>query len=174
MKLQRVWLIVGLIVILSLVLAACGGGGTTETPAATEAPAEEVAPTEKVMPRNLLRPKRSWQPKPTDEAAAPTEEAAATEAPAEEAAATEAPAEGEGVTLRWRTRPDNQAEIDVYQQVNDSIDIPGVTLVYEPGGSESSSYQDVLKTELAAGTAPDVFWIPGHRYRRLRAARVTA
>jgi multiple sugar transport system substrate-binding protein len=37
----------------------------------------------------------------------------------------------------------------------------GVTLVYEPGGSESSSYQDVLRTELAAGTAPDVFWIPG-------------
>ncbi|RMD50995.1 MAG: sugar ABC transporter substrate-binding protein, partial [Candidatus Thermofonsia bacterium] len=26
---------------------------------------------------------------------------------------------------------------------------------------EGSSYQDVLKTELAAGTAPDVFWIPG-------------
>ena len=31
----------------------------------------------------------------------------------------------------------------------------------EAGGSESSSYQDVLKTELASGTAPDVFWIPG-------------
>jgi multiple sugar transport system substrate-binding protein len=37
----------------------------------------------------------------------------------------------------------------------------GVTLEYEPGGSETSSYQDVLKTELASGTAPDVFWIPG-------------
>jgi multiple sugar transport system substrate-binding protein len=37
----------------------------------------------------------------------------------------------------------------------------GLTLEYEPGGSESSSYQDVLKTELASGTAPDVFWIPG-------------
>ncbi|MGB9634285.1 MAG: sugar ABC transporter substrate-binding protein, partial [Chloroflexaceae bacterium] len=33
--------------------------------------------------------------------------------------------------------------------------------VYEPGGSETASYQDVLKTELSAGTAPDVFWIPG-------------
>jgi len=33
--------------------------------------------------------------------------------------------------------------------------------VYEPGGSETSSYQDVLKTEIGAGTAPDVFWIPG-------------
>ncbi len=85
---------------------------------------------------------------------------AATEAPA----MTEAPApSGEGITLRWRTRPDNQAEIEVYQKASDTIDgkLEGVALVYEPGGSETSSYQDVLKTEIAAGTAPDVFWIPG-------------
>ena len=67
------------------------------------------------------------------------------------------------VTLRWRTRPDNQAEIDVYTAASESIDETwdGVTLSYEPGGSESASYQDVLVTELEAGTAPDVFWIPG-------------
>lgn len=67
------------------------------------------------------------------------------------------------ITLRWRTRPDNQAEIDVYQSVSDTIDEnwDGVSLVYEPGGSESASYQDVLIAELEAGTAPDVFWIPG-------------
>jgi multiple sugar transport system substrate-binding protein len=67
------------------------------------------------------------------------------------------------VTLRWRTRPDNQAEIDVYTATSDAIDEAwdGVTLEYEPGGSESSSYQDVLVTEIEAGTAPDVFWIPG-------------
>jgi multiple sugar transport system substrate-binding protein len=67
------------------------------------------------------------------------------------------------VTLRWRTRPDNQAEIDVYSSVNDTIDAAwdGVALEYEPGGSETASYQDVLITELEAGTAPDVFWIPG-------------
>lgn len=71
---------------------------------------------------------------------------------------------GEGGTeLRWRTRPDNQAEIDVYQEVSDTIDenLEDVTLSYEPGTSETSSYQDVLKTELASGTAPDVFWVPG-------------
>lgn len=87
---------------------------------------------------------------------------AATEAPASEAPAVAAPATEE-VTIRWRTRPDNQAEIDVYQQISDTLDaqLDGITLVYEPGGSESSSYQDVLKTEIAAGTAPDVFWIPG-------------
>jgi multiple sugar transport system substrate-binding protein len=67
------------------------------------------------------------------------------------------------VTLRWRTRPDNQAEIDVYTEASEAIDAAwdGVALVYEPGGSESASYQDVLVTEVEAGTAPDVFWIPG-------------
>jgi multiple sugar transport system substrate-binding protein len=88
------------------------------------------------------------------------------EAPAEE---TEAPEEAAGdsdadsVNLRWRTRPDNQAEIDVYQGVSDSIDAAwdGATLEYEPGGTETAAYQDVLRTEIAGGTAPDVFWIPG-------------
>jgi multiple sugar transport system substrate-binding protein len=67
------------------------------------------------------------------------------------------------ITLRWRPRPDNQAEIDVYQAANDDIDTgwDGVALEYEPGGSETASYQDVLVTEIEAGTAPDVFWIPG-------------
>ncbi|PKO15391.1 MAG: sugar ABC transporter substrate-binding protein [Chloroflexi bacterium HGW-Chloroflexi-10] len=69
----------------------------------------------------------------------------------------------EEIQLRWRTRPDNQAEIDVYSSISQELDtqLEGITLVYEPGGSESSSYQDVLKTEIGAGTAPDVFWIPG-------------
>lgn len=69
----------------------------------------------------------------------------------------------DGVELRWRTRPDNQAEIDVYSAASAAIDEAwdGVTLIYEPGGSESASYQDVLVTEVEAGTAPDVFWIPG-------------
>jgi multiple sugar transport system substrate-binding protein len=72
-------------------------------------------------------------------------------------------AQDEEITLRWRTRPDNQAEIDVYSATSASIDAEweGVALEYEPGGSESASYQDVLVTELEAGTAPDVFWIPG-------------
>jgi len=65
--------------------------------------------------------------------------------------------------LRWRTRPDNQAEIDVYQTVSDGVDEAweGVTLQYEPGGTETAGYQATLLTEVAAGTAPDVFWIPG-------------
>ena len=69
----------------------------------------------------------------------------------------------ETVNLRWRTRPDNQAEIDVYTAASESIDAEwdGVSLEYEPGGSETASYQDVLVAEIEAGTAPDVFWIPG-------------
>jgi multiple sugar transport system substrate-binding protein len=97
---------------------------------------------------------------------------AATEAPPEPTSVPESPPEAtmapeptevmmEEITLRWRTRPDNQEEANVYQSISDSLNLEGVTLVYEPGGSETASYQDVLKTELASGTAPDVFWIPG-------------
>ncbi|MBK9747259.1 MAG: sugar ABC transporter substrate-binding protein [Chloroflexi bacterium] len=66
-------------------------------------------------------------------------------------------------TLTWRTRPDNQAEIDVYTALSQSIDEAwdGVNLEYQAGGTETSGYQDTLLAELAAGTAPDVFWIPG-------------
>lgn len=111
--------IMGLLVIASFVLTACG------TPAATEAPAMTEAP-------------------------------AATEAPAIEESSAD-------VTLRWRTRPDNQEEIDVYSNISTELDaqLDGITLTYEPGGSESANYQDQLRAEIAAGTAPDVFWIPG-------------
>ncbi|MBL8063964.1 MAG: sugar ABC transporter substrate-binding protein [Anaerolineales bacterium] len=100
-------------------------------PAATEAPAETEAP-------------------------AVTEAPAATEAPATEASSAD-------VDLRWRTRPDNQEEIDVYSQISTELDaqLDGITLTYEPGGSEGANYQDQLRAEIAAGTAPDVFWIPG-------------
>ncbi len=91
--------------------------------------------------------------------------AAATEAPAvatEAPAVTEAPVAAD-VEVRWRTRPDNQEEIDVYSQISTDLDaeLDGITLTYEPGGSEGANYQDQLKAEIAAGTAPDVFWIPG-------------
>ncbi|MFV9507106.1 MAG: ABC transporter substrate-binding protein [Oscillochloridaceae bacterium umkhey_bin13] len=127
-----------LIAILSLTLAACGGQPAAQ-PTTAPAPAPTAAPA------------------PTD---APAPTVAPTEAPV--AAPTTAPS-GDQITLRWRTRPDNQAEIDVYQTISNQIDgeFDNVALVYEPGGSETASYQDVLRTELAAGTAPDVFWIPG-------------
>ncbi len=69
----------------------------------------------------------------------------------------------ETVDLRWRTRPDNDAEAAVYKGISDKITASGIglNLKYEAGNSEGSPYQDKLKTELGAGTAPDVFWIPG-------------
>ena len=67
------------------------------------------------------------------------------------------------VDLTWRTRPDNQAEADVYASISKEIAAKnnGLNPTYQAGNSEGSPYQDKLKTELAAGTAPDVFWIPG-------------
>ncbi|MBZ0276075.1 MAG: extracellular solute-binding protein, partial [Anaerolineae bacterium] len=67
------------------------------------------------------------------------------------------------VTLRWRTRTSNQGEIEVYTAANQAIDDAweGVTVQYEPGSQQGSAYQDVLISELEAGTAPEVFWIPG-------------
>ncbi len=67
------------------------------------------------------------------------------------------------VTIRWRTRPDNQAEQDVYQKISDDLSAQlasqGITLKYDP--APVTGYEDKLKAELSAGNAPDVFWIPG-------------
>lgn len=57
---------------------------------------------------------------PATEAPAATE--APTKAPVTEAPAmTEAPAAGD-VALRWRTRPDNQEEINVYSEISNELD----------------------------------------------------
>jgi multiple sugar transport system substrate-binding protein len=71
--------------------------------------------------------------------------------------------DADGVQLRWRTRPDNDAEAAVYAGISDQIDAANesFSLSYEPGTNEGSPYQDQLVTEIANGTAPDVFWIPG-------------
>lgn len=68
-----------------------------------------------------------------------------------------------GVEIRWRTRPDNDAEAQLYAGISDEIDAANdaFSLSYEPGTNEGSPYQDQLVTEIANGTAPDVFWIPG-------------
>jgi len=81
---------------------------------------------------------------------------------------------GEEVTLRWRTRPDNDQEAGVYRAVSETLDgqLEGITLVYEPGGTETEGYQQALLTQLAGGTAPDVFWIPGADIAQFVGARV--
>ncbi len=148
-RMQRRFSWISLIAILTVALAACGGAPPGAAPTAAsvaQTTVANVAPTVAAAATAVAN-------------VAPTVAAVATNvAPA----ATEAPA-AEGVALRWRTRPDNQAEIDVYQTISDDLDgqLENIALTYEPGGSEGASYQDVLRTELSAGTAPDVFWIPG-------------
>jgi multiple sugar transport system substrate-binding protein len=148
---KRISALLSILVLSSLVLSACAGAAPAPAPApdaAAEAPAAPEA-TEEAAAEATEAP-----------AEAPAEATAeATEAVTEEAAA----ATGDEVTIRWRTRPDNQEEAAVYAAISDELDakLEGVSLVYEPGGSESASYQDQLKVEIANGTAPDVFWIPG-------------
>lgn len=136
---KKFWLTLSLMVALALAMVACGSSSTSEPTTNTN---EQPAATEASEESN-------------DNMAAANANS--------DASNTSTDSTAEEITLRWRTRPDNQAEIDVYQTVSDNLDasMDGVTLVYEPGGSEGASYQDVLKTEIGAGTAPDVFWIPG-------------
>ncbi len=120
-----------LFAVLALVAAACGGDDDG-TGATTEAP----------------------------EGTTEAPSAETTEAPA---ATTAAPTGDDDVALRWMTRPDNPEEAAVYGEISDqlSASIDGVTLSYEPGSNENAGYQQTLLTNLSAGTAPDVFWIPG-------------
>ena len=108
-----------------------------------------------------------------DDSATDEETTTTTAAAAEETTTTTAAAaddggdmdDGDGVTIRWRTRPDNDTEAALYNSVSESLTgtdaVSGATLVYEAGGTETEGYQTALLTQLAAGEAPDVFWIPG-------------
>jgi multiple sugar transport system substrate-binding protein len=79
---------------------------------------------------------------------------------------TAAPSGGgaaQGVTIRWRTRPGDAAEQKVYEElnalVNEKLASKGIKASYDPGANQG--YFEKLKTELAAGNAPDIFWIGG-------------
>jgi multiple sugar transport system substrate-binding protein len=82
--------------------------------------------------------------------------------PAPAAQPTQPPAK-QMVTIRWRTRPDNKAEQDVYQAISDDLSKQladkGITLKYDP--APVTGYMDKLTTEFSAGNAPDIVWIPG-------------
>lgn len=91
---------------------------------------------------------------------------ASTAAPASGGAATAAPAASGGgatTTIRWRTRPSDAAEQKVYEDlnalVNEQLSSQGIQAQYDPGVNQG--YFEKLKTELAAGNAPDIFWIGG-------------
>ncbi|MDJ0959418.1 MAG: sugar ABC transporter substrate-binding protein [Acidimicrobiia bacterium] len=88
-----------------------------------------------------------------------------TTVPGDTVATTAAPSGGgDGdAALRWMTRPDNPEEAAVYGEISDqlSASLDGISLTYEPGSNEGAGYQQTLLTNLSAGTAPDVFWVPG-------------
>lgn len=68
-----------------------------------------------------------------------------------------------GTTIRWRTRPGDAAEQKVYEElnalVNEKLGSKGIQATYDPGVNQG--YFEKIKTELAAGNAPDIFWIGG-------------
>src|SRR5512141_677252 len=69
----------------------------------------------------------------------------------------------EMVTIRWRTRPDNQAEQNVYQTISDELskklEAQGIKLQYDPAPVQG--YFDKLTTEYSSGNAPDIAWVGG-------------
>lgn len=124
-----------------LALAACGGGDDDTS----AEPDESAADT--------------GEAEDTAEGSDDGDADATTSEPATE---DEAPS-GDAVPLRWRTQAANQSEADVYTDISNEIDadLPHLDISYEAGANDGTSYTDLLKTELASGTAPDVFWIPG-------------
>ncbi len=129
-----------LLLALSLVAAACGGDdGGGDATAAPEPGATTAAPSD-------------------DGDADDTTAAPDTTTPPSDDGQT-----GDEVNLRWMTRPDNPEEAAVYGEISDQLNdsLEGITLTYEPGSNEGEGYQQTLLTNLSAGTAPDVFWIPG-------------
>lgn len=72
-------------------------------------------------------------------------------------------AAGGETTIRWRTRPSDAAEQKVYEDLNtlanEKLASKGIKVVYDPGVNQG--YFEKIKTELAGGNAPDIFWVGG-------------
>ncbi|MEJ2597843.1 MAG: hypothetical protein P8Z00_05885 [Anaerolineales bacterium] len=144
-KNKVLWLPLSLLLVLAMVLSACGGAATTQAPAApTQAPATQApAPTE--------------APAMTE---APTEAPAMTEAPTEAPATTEAPAAVGGIdcmgaqsgdTISMLYQWSGVEEEQLNQILQPLVDACGIVL--KP---ESTRDQALLDTRVKAGTPPDV------------------
>lgn len=138
---HRAFLLVGLLVIVSMLLAACPAPAT-QAPAPTQAPAEEPAPTE-----------------------APAEEPAATEAPAEEPAPTEAPAEEPAAPAKmlemyhdkssWEANTNTMGEMAAVDTGIGFITVPF---------ADTTNYQTTVRAALGTDAAPDLYtWWSGYR-----------
>lgn len=138
MRWKRTLVVVSMLAMLSLVLTACGvntgtQGGTDTTGAASTQAAGTAA-------------------------ASAAGEVTASAAPSTAASTAAADA----TTIRWRTRPSDAAEQAVYQELagsaSEALAGKGITVEYDPSPNDGT-YFTKLKTELASGNAPDVFWI---------------
>ncbi|HRN68566.1 MAG TPA: extracellular solute-binding protein [Promineifilum sp.] len=139
---SKKWFALVALLIIAMLAVACGGGGTTQAPAATEAPAVE-APTE--------------EPAVEEPTEAPAAEEP-TEAPAAEEP-TEAPAETTGQMIEmslmgWSSSDAEnvrlQEMVDTFNAANPDLH---VTLNQVP------DYDTALQTAMAGGSPPDVFYI---------------
>ncbi len=149
-------LIFSVMLILTMVLSACGTPQATE-PAGGEVPGG-AQPTE-AMPEPTEPP--AEEPAPTEP---PAEEPEATEPMATEAgggepvAAGECPLaveEGASITFSgWGDTTEQQVYRDSIARFNEVC--PGVTVDYIPTPDQ---FQDKMKAQMAAGTAPDVFYV---------------
>ncbi len=67
------------------------------------------------------------------------------------------------VTIRWRIRPDNQAEQDIYQTINaelsKQLEAQGIQVQYDPAPAQGD--YDQLASEYSTGSAPDIAWVGG-------------
>ena len=139
---RRISAILGIVLVASFLLTACGAPAATPAPAApaaTEAPAAAPAATE--------------APKAT-EAPAPTAAPAATEAPAAPAA-TEAPAAGpEGNLKVWAFAGDSRAIVTAFQEK-----YPNVKIDYTMIPMTNGEYQTKVKAAAGTADAPDVVFL---------------
>jgi alpha-glucoside transport system substrate-binding protein len=147
-KNKVLWLPLSLLLVLAMVLSACGGAATTQAPAPTQAPATQApAPTQA----------------PATQAPAPTEAPAMTEAPTEAPATTEAPAAAGAIDCMGAQSGDTISMLYQWSGVEEEslnkilqplVDACGIVL--KP---ESTRDQALLDTRVKAGTPPDIaFW----------------
>ena len=156
------FLMITVMVVVALLVAACGGASPAPEEPAAEAPAAEEAEA----PAEEAEAPAEEAEAPAEEAEAPAEEA---EAPAEEA---EAPAEeaasGDKVEIRWYVglgagsdEPTFDAQKKVVEEFNASQD--RIELKLEIVDNDVA--YDTLATQIAGGNAPDIVGPVGIRGR---------
>jgi multiple sugar transport system substrate-binding protein len=96
-------------------------------------------------------------------ACAPAAPTPAPRVPAAQRQAAASPAAQDMVTIRWRTRPDSQAEQDIYQMISaelsKKLEAQGIQLQYDPAAAQG--YLETLTAEYSTGSAPDIAWVGG-------------